>query len=68
VTVYDRRAVIRVLVADDNAVIRHGVAALLEASADDNAGVAGQSGVKSGAYLRYFGGPLAGQRVRLGMP
>jgi DNA-binding NarL/FixJ family response regulator len=27
--------VIRVLIADDNAVIRHGVAALLEASADD---------------------------------
>jgi hypothetical protein len=27
-----------------------------------------QSGVKSGAYLRYFSGPLAGQRVRLGMP
>ena len=27
-----------------------------------------QSGVKGGAYLRYFGGPLAGQRVPLGMP
>jgi hypothetical protein len=31
-------------------------------------GVAGQSGIKGGAYLRYFGGRLAGQRVPLGMP
>lgn len=31
-------------------------------------GVAGQSGVKGGAYLRYFGGRLAGQRVPLAVP
>ena len=31
-------------------------------------GVAGQSGTKGGAYLRYFGGRLHGQRVPLGMP
>lgn len=29
-------------------------------------GVAGQSGIKAGPYLRYFGGPRAGQRVPLG--
>jgi hypothetical protein len=28
-------------------------------------GVAGQSGIKAGPYLRYFGGPRAGQRVPL---
>ncbi|WP_436698715.1 polymorphic toxin-type HINT domain-containing protein [Nocardioides sp. BYT-33-1] len=31
-------------------------------------GVPGQPGVKSGAYLKYFGGPLHGTRVPLGMP
>lgn len=29
-------------------------------------GVAGQSGVKAGPYLRFFGGPNAGQRIPLG--
>ncbi|AZI58100.1 hypothetical protein EH165_08060 [Nakamurella antarctica] len=31
-------------------------------------GVAGQPGIKGSAYLRYFGGPLDGQRVKLGAP
>ncbi|MGH3713694.1 MAG: HNH endonuclease signature motif containing protein [Micromonosporaceae bacterium] len=31
-------------------------------------GVSGQSGIKGSAYLRYFGGPLAGIRVPLGVP
>jgi hypothetical protein len=31
-------------------------------------GVPGQPGVKSGTYLKYFGGPLHGTRVPLGMP
>lgn len=31
-------------------------------------GVPGQPGVKSGAYLKYFGGPLHGTRVPLGKP
>ncbi len=31
-------------------------------------GVPGQPGVKSGAYLKYFGGPLHGTPVQLGMP
>jgi RHS repeat-associated protein len=31
-------------------------------------GVSGQPGIKSGPYLRYFGGPNAGQRVPLGDP
>lgn len=30
-------------------------------------GVPGQPGVMSGAYLKYFGGPLHGTRVPLGM-
>lgn len=30
-------------------------------------GVAEQSRVKGGAYLRYFGGPVAGQPVARGM-
>jgi len=29
-------------------------------------GVAGQSGLKAGPYLRFFGGPNAGQRIPLG--
>jgi hypothetical protein len=29
-------------------------------------GVAGQSGVNAGPYLRFFGGPNAGQRISLG--
>jgi hypothetical protein len=31
-------------------------------------GVAGQSGIKGGAYLRFFGGKLAGIRVALSSP
>jgi hypothetical protein len=31
-------------------------------------GVAGQSGIKAGAYLRFFGGKLAGIRVPLRLP
>ena len=31
-------------------------------------GAPGQGGVKSGPYLKYFGGPVHNSRVPLGMP
>jgi hypothetical protein len=31
-------------------------------------GVEGQAGVKGGAYLKFFGGDLGGQRITLGSP